>query len=127
MNKRILKKKMQQKIDQLERDNRLMHRVIESDPGMAELYDRMTKPVSVSYVNVPVNKLACRQTIRGYDELDQCYYMPEEYRDICIERYKDLLEQQVGDAIKGYINYDFGFDGYFPFVQATIYVGKADT
>jgi len=53
--------------------------------------------------------------------------MPEEYRDICIERYKGLLEQQVGDAVKGYINYDFGFDEYFPFVQATIYVGKADT
>lgn len=123
MNKRILKKKMQQKIDRLERDNKLMHQVIESSPTMAELYGRMAKPLSISYTNVKVDKLAVRQMIRGYDEA----ILFEENRDICIERYKDQLERQVGDAVKGYINYDFGFDEYFPFVQATIYVGKADT
>jgi len=127
MNKRILKKKLKQKIDRLERDNKLMHQAIESSPGMAEFYDRMVKPFSVSYVNVQFDKLAFRQTIRRPDEFYWSHTMPEEYRDICIERYKGLLEQQVGDAVKGYINYDFGFDEYFPFVQATIYVGKADT
>jgi hypothetical protein len=126
MNKRILKKKLKQKIDRLERDNKLMHHVIESSPGMAELYDRMTKPLATSYTNVKVDKLVCRQIIRAYGGAYRWDSLSEEDRDICIERYKDILARQVGDALKGYINYDFGFDGYFPFVQATIYVVKAD-
>lgn len=126
MNKRILKKKLKQKIDRLERDNELMHHVIESSPSMAEFYDMMTKP-SVSYVNVPVDKLAFRQIIGKYGGAYRWDSLSEEDRDICIESYKNILARQVGDALKGYINYDFCFDGYFPFVQATIYVGKADT
>ena len=111
MNARQTKKNLKKKIDKLQSDNDLMHKIIADSPSMQELYDRWTKPLNVVHSSMRFQKFAAKRTVDVVAGTQD------------IEYTKQFVARELLDEIKDNIAYKVDTDGPVPTLTASIIVG----
>lgn len=112
MNARQTKKRLKQKIEKLESDNKLMRDIIANSPTMQELYDLYNKPVNVVRTTIDFQKYkAMRVVDRPLDDICKKFYIRE-------------IENEIFDVVKDHINYVIDTDAYMPTITGSIYIGR---
>lgn len=113
MNARQMKKCLKKRINCLESDNNLMHRIIADSPKMQELYDRFDKPVNVQYTTMSFQQFKAKRIIPVY------------MADVngIIEHTKQTVAKDLFEGIKDNITYEVDAECMTPTITASIFVG----
>lgn len=112
MNARQTKKRLKQKIEKLDVDNKLMRDIIANSPAMQELYDLYNKPLNVVHTTMD---------FQGYKAMR---IVDRPLDDSCKEFYIRELENEILDVVKDHINYVIDTDAYMPTITGSICIGK---
>lgn len=113
MNARQTKKNLKKKIDKLQSDNDLMHKIIADSPSMQEQYDRWTKPLNVVHSSMRFEKFKVKRAMT-------CNYGIE------IDYVKEMAARELLDGIKDSITYKVDAEGPVPTLTASIIVAYDD-
>lgn len=114
MSARQKAKKLKKKIDILESDNNLMHRIISDSPTMQELYDLYNKPLDITNTTMP------------FQEYKAIRIIPDDMVDVegIVEYTKKLVSEDLLDGIKDNITYDVDNEHGITSITASIFVGR---
>ena len=110
MNARQTKKNLKKKIDKLQSDNDLMHKIIADSPSMQEQYDRWTRPLNVVHSSMRFEKFKVKRAMT-------CDYGIE------IDYVKEMAARELLDGLKNSITYKVDTEGPVPTLTASIIVG----
>lgn len=113
MNARQMKKCLKKRINRLESDNDLMHRIIADSPTMQELYDLYNKPLNVQHTTMPFQEFKAKRMIP--------VYMADV--DGIIEHTKKAVAKDLFEGIKDNITYEVDVECMTPTITASIFVG----
>lgn len=114
MNARQTKKCLKKQIAKLQSDNDLIHRIIEDNPKLQELYDAYTKPLNVICATMPLQEFKVKRMIP--------VYMANV--DGIIEHTKQAVAKDLFESIKENITYEVDAEHRVTAITASIFIGR---
>ena len=103
-----------QKLKKLKHDNKVMKDVINASPELKSMYSAFTEPMNVVYTTVQCRELRCERMVS-----------PENPNDAgVIALYKNAMADNLAEQFKKFITYKVTGDSAYPFIEASVFVGR---
>ncbi len=113
MNARQKAKNLKKKINTLNADNDLMHRIIADSPTMQELYDAYNKPLNITHTTMQFQEYRSKRFLSPDRPYDAGIIA------IC----KQGLAKDLFDVVKENITYEIDAECMTPTITASIFIG----
>lgn len=103
-----------QKLKKLKRDNKVMKDVINASPELKSMYSAIQKPIEVVYTTVQCRELRCERMVSPGNPYDAGI----------ISLYKNAMADNLAEQFKEFITYKVTGDSAYPFIEASVFVGR---